>query len=73
MRILFQFRLLHGIGSNNTKVVEIGIEIQILSEDLRRVGPLLETQYPGTQLYFNTNSKILSIRKISQMYFLYVE
>lgn len=40
-------RLLHGIGGNNTRVNEIGVEIQILSEDLRRVGNLLESSYPG--------------------------
>ncbi|OXA50216.1 phospholipase D A isoform X2 [Folsomia candida] len=39
-------RLLHGIGGNHTRVNEIGVEILILSEDLRRVGPLLETAYP---------------------------
>lgn len=40
-------RLLHGIGNNNTKVAEIASEIQILSDDLRRVGPHLELAYPG--------------------------
>ncbi|CAG7666142.1 unnamed protein product [Allacma fusca] len=39
-------RLLHGIGMNNTRVAEISSEIQILSEDLRRVGPHLELAYP---------------------------
>ncbi|ODM93354.1 MIF4G domain-containing protein A [Orchesella cincta] len=39
-------RLLHGIGGNNTRVNEISSEIQILSEDLRRVGSMLENTYP---------------------------
>jgi hypothetical protein len=39
-------RLLHGVGDRATRLVEIAHEVHILADDLRKVGPLLETSYP---------------------------